>query len=96
MVTEAAPAPNPAQATETIDRAADDAGYERLNVLLRRFAARHTDKVTIVDLADEVCPTGPPCPSEVDGKQLRADGHHFTPTYAVWAAQFVLQEIFHQ
>jgi len=94
MVTEAAPAPNPAQSTETFDRAADDAGYVRLDALLRRFAARHPDKVSIVDLASQLCPAGPPCPEQVDGLHARPDGRHFTPTAAVWAARFVLSETF--
>jgi hypothetical protein len=92
MVTEAAPAPNPAQGTETFDREADDAGYARLNALLRRFAARHTDNITLVDLAAKVCPSGPPCPENVEGLHARPDGRHFTPTSAVWAARFVISE----
>ena len=96
MVTEAAPAPNPAQSTETFDRSADDAGYSRLNVLLQRFAARHTDNLTIVDLASQLCPDGPPCPEKIDGLHARPDGRHFTPTAAVWAARFVLSETFKQ
>ena len=81
MVTEAAPAPNPAQGTETTSiRKADDDGYVRLNALLRRFAARHTDNVTLVDLAAKLCPSGPPCPERVDGLHARPDGRHFTPT----------------
>lgn len=96
MVTEAPPAPNPAQSIETFDRVADDAGYARLNSLLQRFAARHPDKVSIVDLARQLCPDGPPCPENVDGLHARPDGRHFTPTAAVWAARFVLSEIFKQ
>jgi peptidoglycan/LPS O-acetylase OafA/YrhL len=94
MVTEAAPAPNPAQGTETYDRAADDASYERLNGLLRRFQARHPDKVSIVDLASVLCPDGSPCPEDVDGLHARPDGRHFTPTSAVWAARLVLSQVF--
>jgi hypothetical protein len=94
MVTEAAPAPNPAQGTETFDRKADDEGYVRLNALLRRFAARHPDTVAIADLAEKVCPGGPPCPSDVEGLHVRPDGRHFTPTAAVWAARYVLEETF--
>src|SRR4051794_10499406 len=94
MVTEASPAPNPAQSTETYDRAADDAGYGRLNVLLHRFAARHPDNVSLVDLASKVCPDGPPCPENVDGLHARPDGRHFTPTSAVWAARFLLSEVY--
>src|SRR3954447_12876702 len=94
MVTEASPAPNPAQSTETYDRAADDAGYGRLNVLLHRFAARHPDNVSLVDLASKLWPDGPPGPENVDGLPARPDGRHFTPTSAVWAARFLLSEVY--
>jgi peptidoglycan/LPS O-acetylase OafA/YrhL len=94
MVTEAAPAPNPAQGTETFDRQADDAGYARLNALLRRFAARHLDTVSLVDLATRLCADGPPCPANVEGMEARPDGRHFTPTAAVWAARVILSDTF--
>ncbi len=96
MITEAAQAPNPAEGTQNVDIAADDAGYARLNALLRRFAARHPDNVSLVDLASRLCPDGPPCPAHVDGLEARPDGRHFTPTSSVWAARFVLSEIFKQ
>ncbi|MEY2451341.1 MAG: hypothetical protein QOD92_915 [Acidimicrobiaceae bacterium] len=96
LITEAAPAPNPAQGIETYDRQADDEGYARLNDLLRRFAARHPQSVTLFDLAERVCPGGAPCPSEVDGIEARPDGHHFTPAAAVWAVRILLSDIFHQ
>jgi peptidoglycan/LPS O-acetylase OafA/YrhL len=94
MVTEAAPAPNPAQGTQTTSLKADDDGYARLNALLRRFEARHRDQVTLVDLAAKLCPSGPPCPERVDGLHARPDGRHFTPTAAAWAARWVLTQIF--
>ena len=94
MVTEAAPAPNPAAATDQIDHDADDAGYARLDSLLQRFQARHPDTVTLVDLASKVCPSGPPCPAKVDGMELRPDGHHFTPTAATWAANWLAAQMF--
>ena len=94
MVTEAAPAPNPAQGTETFDHEADDDSYGRLNDLLRSFAATHSDSVTLVDLAARVCPNGPPCPENVEGLHARPDGRHFTPTAAVWAARHVFTEMF--
>jgi len=94
MITEAAPAPNPAQGTATTSLKADDDGYVRLNALLRRFQARHRDDVTLVDLASKLCPNGPPCPERVDGLHARPDGRHFTPTAATWAARWVLTQIF--
>jgi peptidoglycan/LPS O-acetylase OafA/YrhL len=94
MVTEAAPAPNPAAATDQVDHKADDAGYVRLSNLLKGFQARHRDTVTLVDLASHVCQSGSPCPADVDGMQLRPDGHHFTPTAATWAANWLLTQMF--
>jgi len=94
VVTEAAAAPNPAQRTETTDRRADDAGYVRLNTLLRQFQARHPDSVTLVDLAAKLCPSGPPCPAFVARTQPRPDGRHFTPSAATWAARWLLSEVF--
>ena len=94
LVTEAAPAPNPAQDTATTSLSADTDGYARLNALLERFRARHPDQVSIVDLAAKVCASGPPCPAQVDGMHARPDGHHFTPTAATWAARWMLTQIF--
>ncbi len=94
LVTEAAPAPNPAQGTQLTDPKADDAGYVRLNALLRRFEARHPDTVTLVDLAAKVCPHGPPCPERVDGMHARPDGRHFTPAAATWAARWLVSQMF--
>ena len=94
LVTEAAPAPNPAQGTLTTSATADNDGYVRLDALLRRFQARHPGTVTLVDLATQLCPTGPPCPAKVDGIHARPDGRHFTPTAATWAARYILTQIY--
>jgi hypothetical protein len=94
LVTEAAPAPNPAQGTLTTSTKADNDGYVRLNALLRRFQARHAGDVTLVDLATKLCPSGPPCPAKVDGLHARPDGRHFTPTAATWAARYILTQLY--
>jgi peptidoglycan/LPS O-acetylase OafA/YrhL len=94
LITEAGPAPNPAQGTLTTSVKADNDGYLRLNALLRRFQARHRDDVTLVDLATKLCPNGPPCPEKVDGMHARPDGRHLTPTAATWAARFILTETY--
>jgi len=60
LVTRRAPAPNPAQRTETTDRKADDAGYVRLEHSCGKFQARHPTQLTLVDLAGEACLRGPP------------------------------------
>lgn len=93
IVTEAPPAPNAAAETDTFDHDAEAAGYRRLTDLQRAFAARHPGAVTIVDLASQLCPNAPACPTHVAGLEMRPDGHHFTPTTSVWAARFVLAQI---
>jgi hypothetical protein len=94
VVTEAAPGPNPGAPRGSSDPNADDAGYVRLNALLQRFRARHPDQVTLVDLARQLCPSGPPCPALVAGARPRPDGRHFTPAGATWAARWVFSQIF--
>jgi hypothetical protein len=94
VVTQAAPAPNPAQRTETTDRRADDAGYVRLNTLLRKFRARHPGTVTLIDLAAKLCPSGPPCPAFVAGTQARPDGRHFPASVATSVARWLLWQLF--
>jgi hypothetical protein len=93
VLTEAAPAPNDAQGAGNTSNAVDDAGYARLNKILARFATRHAGVVTLVDLAQQVCPTGPPCPEHVDGLRLRPDGRHFTPKAAAIEAHWLLPQI---
>jgi peptidoglycan/LPS O-acetylase OafA/YrhL len=94
LVTEAPPAPNPADGTYTTSQKADNDGYARLNALLRRFQARHRAQVTLVDLATKLCPNGPPCPEKVDGLHARPDGRHFTPTAATWATRWILSRYY--
>jgi hypothetical protein len=96
MVTEAAQAPNPARGTQGTDPRADDAGYARLNQLLERFARRHHDRVTVVDLASQLCPNGPPCPERARALGdivARPDGRHFTPEASTRVARWVLEAI---
>ncbi len=93
VLTEAAPAPNDAQGTGNTSNAVDDAGYVRLGHILARFASSNANAVTLVDLAQQVCPTGPPCPEDVDGLRLRPDGRHFTPTAAAIEADWLMPQI---
>jgi hypothetical protein len=93
LVTVAAPAPNDAQGATNSSNAVDDAGYARLDSIDRRFAQRHPDQVTIVDLAHRLCPDGPPCPEDVDGLRMRPDGRHFTPTAATIEAKWMMPAI---
>src|SRR5262249_59629593 len=60
----------------------------QLAKVLRSYASRHTDKVTLIDLPTMLCPNGPPCPEEVaPGIKPRAvDGFHFDGDGAAWVA----------
>ena len=93
VLTEAAAAPNDAQGIDNTSNAIDNESYARLNRILARFAAQNPDQVTLVDLAEQVCPGGPPCPRVVDGLQLRPDGRHFTPKAAAIEARWLMPEI---
>ena len=93
MVTSAAAAPNDAQGTSNTSNAVDDASYARLDRLLRRFAKRHPETVTLIDFTRRVCPHGAPCPEEVNGIRLRPDGRHFTPTTGAMQARWLLPRV---
>jgi hypothetical protein len=93
LVTIAAPAPNDAQGTSNTSNAVDDASYARLDSIDRRFAAAHPGQVTIIDLAHRLCPSGPPCPEDVEGLRMRPDGRHFTPKAAAIEAQWLVPQL---
>jgi hypothetical protein len=58
---------------------------------IRQFAARHPDGVSLVDLAQKLCPEGPQCPAVVDGLELRQnDGVHFPPVGSAWFTRWIL------
>jgi hypothetical protein len=71
-----------------------DADFTRLNRYLREVAAAHPDQVTLVDLAEKICPGAPPCPKTVEGREPRpVDGAHFTPEAAVWVSEWLLPQL---
>jgi hypothetical protein len=49
---------------------------EKLRDLYTRWAARHRDRVSVVDVAPLVCPAGPPC-RPVNGIDFRPDTTHY-------------------
>jgi hypothetical protein len=55
------------------------------NDVMDRVAARHRDRVRVVDLADLVCPRAV-CSLMVDGIVMRYDGGHFTKAASEWVA----------
>jgi hypothetical protein len=82
-----APAPPAAESGEPYDPE-EAAAIQRLAVLLREYARAHPQTVTVVEMSEIVCPSGPPCPADVGGFRPRAtDGNHFEGPGAVWVAQ---------
>ena len=66
----------------------------RLNLVFRRFQAKHPNEVLVADMAEIVGPGGPPCPEFMDGVRLRPrDGGHFGPEGAQWLAPHLFAEI---
>ena len=86
--------PPPAPTGETVPQALEASTYEHLNDLIRLSARDHPGQVYVADLARIVCPTGPPCPTDIDGVVLRApDGGHFDGWGPAWVAPRLLDEI---
>ena len=81
---------------------ATDIHYEQMNALLQEVAARHPSRVTVINLAARVCPSGPPCPYVVDGmgatastaaEAVRPDAIHYLPAGSLWVAQWLIPHI---
>jgi hypothetical protein len=53
---------------------------DRQRALFRSWAARHSERVTAVDLGPVLCPAGPPCEEVVNGVRLRTDYYHYSET----------------
>ena len=77
-----------------------DLSYGPMNTLLKKAAAKHPDRVAVVNLAARVCPSGPPCPYIVDGhgahdfiKAIRPDDFHYSPAGALWVAKWLVPRI---
>ncbi len=71
---------------------AQDESFLRLNNLLVAFA-RNQPHVKVVDLADYVCPSGPPCPLVVDDVWARGDGAHYTKDGSLWVARWLMPKL---
>ena len=82
-----APAPPAAESGEPYDPE-QAVALQRLAALLREYARQHADRVTVVEMSEISCPSGPPCPADVGGFQPRyRDGNHFEEPGATWVAQ---------
>ena len=88
-----APAPPAAESAEPYDPE-QAITLQRLATLLREYARQHADRVTVVELSEIVCPSGPPCPADVGGFQPRfRDGNHFEEPGATWVAQQLFPKV---
>jgi peptidoglycan/LPS O-acetylase OafA/YrhL len=62
------------------------------NAIMDRVAARHADRVRVVDLSDVVCPNGT-CSLVVHDIVMRYDGGHFTKRASEWIAPVLYDRI---
>jgi len=71
-----------------------DVALVQMNRLIREYGRQHPDRVSVVDLAAILCPTGEPCSESVGGIRPRhRDGNHFEDDTAGWVANQVLPEV---
>jgi hypothetical protein len=61
---------------------------EKMRDLYTRWAARHRDKVDVVDVAPVACPAGPPC-APVKGVDFRPDSTHYDDPGGVRVAAYL-------
>lgn len=65
---------------------------ERLRGMYVQWAARHRDRVSLVDTAPVVCPSGPPC-GLVGGVDFRPDTIHFDDPGGVKVADYLIAHV---
>ena len=94
LVTTAPPGPGNYQDGELRGARSNDVRFAQLDQRLAAFARRHPDDVRLIDLADRVCPTGPPCGTLRGGYNPRADdGMHFSVEGSGWAARWLIPRL---
>ena len=65
-----------------------------MNELLTWYAYHHPATTFVVDLSAKVCPSGTPCPQEMNGVRLRpVDGHHFSTEGGNTVAPWIIQQL---
>jgi len=69
-----------------------DGKVAHLNALLALLPATHP-RVQVISVADMVCPSGPPCPTSVNGMVMRPDGHHYSEDAAVMIARRIAAQL---
>ncbi|MDN3358943.1 SGNH hydrolase domain-containing protein [Actinomadura sp. DC4] len=65
---------------------------EKIRDLYLRWAASHRDRVSLVDPAPVVCPSGPPC-GLVNGVDFRPDTIHFDDPGGVQVADYLIAHV---
>jgi hypothetical protein len=65
---------------------------EKIRDLYIRWAAIHRDKVSLVDPAPIVCPSGPPC-GLVNGVDFRPDTIHFDDPGGIQVADYLISHV---
>ena len=71
---------------------ASDVEFARLNALMAKVASE-TPNVKVVELANRICPSGPPCPLIVDSVWVRGDGAHYTDEGSLWVARWLAPKL---
>lgn len=60
--------------------------------LYTQWAARHKDKVSVVDVAPIACPSGPPCPP-VNGVDFRPDTVHYDDPGGLQVGRYLVTHV---
>ena len=71
---------------------ATDPTVDDYTALRQTVAAEFAGRVTAISLTDLLC-TGQRCPDQIDGRELRPDGLHFTTDSAEWIAPELLRRV---
>ncbi|MEO7198003.1 MAG: acyltransferase family protein [Solirubrobacterales bacterium] len=89
--------PEGCESLEQSERCATDeaanATVPYINAQLEWLANRHSADTRLISLDDVFCPSGSPCPSEIDGLPVRPDGSHFSPEFAPQVARALLDRV---
>jgi peptidoglycan/LPS O-acetylase OafA/YrhL len=70
-----------------------DEDFIRMNQILMQMAMENPSHVKVVNLAEKVCPTGPPCPFQVAGLVPRPDDYHYGPAGSRWVGKWLVPQI---
>lgn len=76
------------------DSPAVDANIAAARDVYRLYHAMKPAHTSLLDLASAACNDGPPCPTSIDGVELRpVDGIHYGPAGAQWVARWIFDRL---